>query len=57
MVNGEWWVVNRKREVEKNLDMDHKEMDVWKQRMDLVEAVYTMSAQFPTDEVSDLPVK
>jgi four helix bundle protein len=25
-------------------------MDVWKRRMDLVEAVYTMSAKFPIDE-------
>lgn len=25
-------------------------MDVWKKSMDLVEAIYTMSAQFPIDE-------
>ena len=30
--------------------MDHKEMDVWKKSMVLVEAIYKMSAQFPTDE-------
>tara|TARA_R100000935_G_scaffold27288_2_gene47451 strand:+ start:29569 stop:29916 length:348 start_codon:yes stop_codon:yes gene_type:complete len=30
--------------------MNHKEMDVWKKSMDLVEAVYTMSAQFLVNE-------
>ncbi|MDX1462318.1 MAG: four helix bundle protein [Marinirhabdus sp.] len=30
--------------------MNHKEMDVWKKSMDLVETIYTMSSDFPIDE-------
>jgi len=30
--------------------MDHKELDVWKKSMDLVELVYQLTCQFPTDE-------
>jgi len=30
--------------------MDHKEMDVWIKSMDLVEAIYTLSTEFPSEE-------
>src|SRR5690606_11874318 len=30
--------------------MDHKELDVWKKSMDLVETVYSISANFPKEE-------
>ena len=30
--------------------MDHKELDVWKKSMDLVEAVYSLTANFPKEE-------
>ena len=30
--------------------MDHKELDVWKLSMDLVEKVYKITANFPSDE-------
>lgn len=30
--------------------MDHKELDVWKKSMDLVELVYQLTCQFPSDE-------
>ncbi|MCK0125010.1 four helix bundle protein [Gelidibacter sp. F2691] len=30
--------------------MDHKDLDVWKKSMDLVEVVYRLSSQFPSDE-------
>ncbi|MBJ7883108.1 four helix bundle protein [Gelidibacter salicanalis] len=30
--------------------MDHKDLDVWKKSMDLVELVYRLSSQFPSDE-------
>tara|TARA_R110002072_G_scaffold7503_2_gene40905 strand:+ start:697474 stop:697821 length:348 start_codon:yes stop_codon:yes gene_type:complete len=30
--------------------MNHKEMDVWKKSMDLVETIYMMSSEFPKDE-------
>ncbi|WP_083692149.1 four helix bundle protein [Seonamhaeicola sp. S2-3] len=30
--------------------MDHKELDVWKKSMDLVELVYSLTSQFPSDE-------
>lgn len=34
--------------------MDHKEMDVWKRSMDLVEMVYEVSDQFPKEEIYGL---
>ena len=34
--------------------MDHKEMDVWKKAMDLVETIYRMSSSFPKEEVYGL---
>jgi len=30
--------------------MDHKELDVWKTAMDLVEAMYKISSKFPDDK-------
>ena|SRR5690606_3449150 len=30
--------------------MNHKELDVWKKSMDLVEAVYALTAKFPKEE-------
>ena len=30
--------------------MEHKDLDVWKYSMDLVEEIYTMSSKFPDDE-------
>jgi len=30
--------------------MDHKDMDVWKRSMDLVELIYKISAAFPNEE-------
>jgi four helix bundle protein len=30
--------------------MDHKELDVWKKSMDLVEVVYSVTANFPKEE-------
>lgn len=30
--------------------MDHKDLDVWKKSMDLVEIVYRLTSQFPSDE-------
>ena len=30
--------------------MDHKELDVWKLSMDLVEKLYKITANFPSDE-------
>jgi len=30
--------------------MDHKDLDVWKKSMDLVELVYQLSSKFPSDE-------
>lgn len=34
--------------------MDHKEMDVWKRSMDLVEMGYEVSDQFPKEEIYGL---
>ncbi|SDE41103.1 four helix bundle protein [Ulvibacter litoralis] len=34
--------------------MNHKDMDVWKKSMDLVEAIYKISAQFPKEEIYGL---
>ena len=34
--------------------MDHKEMDVWKKAMDLVESIYEISQSFPKEEVYGL---
>tara|TARA_R110002049_G_C8843937_1_gene536654 strand:- start:145 stop:498 length:354 start_codon:yes stop_codon:yes gene_type:complete len=34
--------------------MDHKEMDVWKQSMELVEVIYKISARFPKEEMYGL---
>ena len=34
--------------------MDHKELDVWKKSIDLVEIIYKISAQFPSSEVYGL---
>jgi len=34
--------------------MDHKELDVWKKSMDLVELVYKISDSFPTSETYSL---
>ncbi len=36
------------------LKMDHKELDVWKKSMDLVELVYKISDSFPTSETYSL---
>ncbi len=30
--------------------MNHKDLDVWKKSMDLVELIYSLTSQFPTDE-------
>ncbi len=30
--------------------MDHKDLDVWKKSMDLVELVYQLTSEFPNDE-------
>tara|TARA_R110000868_G_scaffold360908_1_gene622952 strand:+ start:1427 stop:1603 length:177 start_codon:yes stop_codon:yes gene_type:complete len=30
--------------------MDHKDLDVWKKSMDLVESVYDLTSKFPVDE-------
>lgn len=30
--------------------MDHKEMDVWKSGMDLVEKIYELIVEFPSEE-------
>ncbi|MFY0715069.1 four helix bundle protein [Seonamhaeicola sp. NFXS20] len=30
--------------------MDHKDLDVWKKSMDLVELVYSLTSEFPPDE-------
>ena len=30
--------------------MDHKDLDVWKKSMDLVELIYGLTSQFPSDE-------
>jgi len=30
--------------------MDHKDLDVWKKSMDLVELIYSLTSQFPSDE-------
>ena len=30
--------------------MDHKDLDVWKKSMDLVELVYELTSKFPKDE-------
>lgn len=30
--------------------MDHKELDVWKKSMDLVESIYTLTQRFPDVE-------
>ena len=34
--------------------MNHKEMDVWKRSMDLVETIYKVSTQFPKEEIYGL---
>ena len=30
--------------------MNHKDLDVWKKSMDLVELIYGLTSQFPSDE-------
>jgi len=30
--------------------MNHKDLDVWKKSMDLVELIYSVTSQFPSDE-------
>ena len=30
--------------------MNHKDLDIWKKSMDLVEAIYALTKSFPTDE-------
>ena len=30
--------------------MNHKDLDVWKKSMDLVELIYSLTSQFPSDE-------
>lgn len=30
--------------------MDHKDLDVWKWSMDLVELIYSLTTQLPSDE-------
>ncbi|SRX55364.1 four helix bundle protein [Aequorivita sp. CIP111184] len=30
--------------------MDHKELDVWKKSMDLVELIYSLTSSFPISE-------
>ncbi len=30
--------------------MNHKDLDVWKKSMDLVESIYSLTSQFPSDE-------
>ena len=37
------WLVNV-------LILDHKELDVWKKSMDLVESIYLLSSKFPDSE-------
>ncbi|GHC46665.1 hypothetical protein GCM10008083_07150 [Ulvibacter litoralis] len=44
----------RRRIVSNALGMNHKDMDVWKKSMDLVEAIYKISAQFPKEEIYGL---
>ena len=34
----------------KKKDMNHKDLDIWKKSMDLVEAIYALTKSFPTDE-------
>tara|TARA_B110000285_G_C14564852_1_gene355171 strand:+ start:124 stop:417 length:294 start_codon:yes stop_codon:yes gene_type:complete len=34
--------------------MNHKEMDVWKRSMDLLETIYKVSTQFPKEEIYGL---
>jgi len=34
--------------------MNHKDLDVWKRSMDLVEAVYNITATFPSSEIYGL---
>ena len=34
--------------------MDHKEMDVWNKAVDLVENIYSITANFPQNEVYGL---
>lgn len=34
--------------------MDHKELDVWKKSIDLVETIYKISAEFPASEIYGL---
>ncbi|WPY97917.1 four helix bundle protein [Christiangramia sp. OXR-203] len=34
--------------------MDHKELDVWKKSIELVETIYKISAQFPASEIYGL---
>ena len=35
---------------ETKIKMNHKELDVWKKSMDLVEFIYTISSEFPDSE-------
>lgn len=34
--------------------MDHKELDVWRKSIELVETIYKISAEFPTSEIYGL---
>ncbi|MBT8254535.1 MAG: four helix bundle protein, partial [Bacteroidia bacterium] len=34
--------------------MDHKELNVWKTAMDLVEKIYSLSSEFPDNEIYGL---
>ena len=34
--------------------MDHKDLDVWKKSMDLVELIYDFTRSFPQDEIYGL---
>ena len=34
--------------------MDHKELEVWKRSMELVEAIYSFSSEFPKEEIYGL---
>jgi four helix bundle protein len=38
----------------KNVLMNHKDLDVWKRAMDLVEQVYVLTSSFPSSEIYGL---
>jgi four helix bundle protein len=64
MVNSEWWgasevppqpggVVNREKQEIREV-ANHKDLEVWKQAIELAKAVYELTAAFPASEIYGL---